>query len=36
MSNFERRFAIGQFPLTFEEYERFRDAVGRNPPYDEG
>ena len=29
-------FSIGQYPVTFEEYDRFCDATGREKPDDEG
>ena len=29
-------FSIGQYPLTFEEYDRFCDAKGRDKPDDRG
>jgi formylglycine-generating enzyme required for sulfatase activity len=30
-----QRFAIGRYPVTFTEYDRFCDAEGRNKPKDE-
>ncbi len=32
----ERPFAIGQYEVTFEEYERFAEATGRRKPDDAG
>jgi formylglycine-generating enzyme required for sulfatase activity len=32
----EQRFAIGRYPVTFEEYDRFCEARGRQKPSDEG
>jgi len=29
-------FYIGKYEVTFEEYDKFCDATGRNKPYDEG
>lgn len=29
-----RRFAIGKYPVTFEEFDLFCDATGRKPPED--
>jgi branched-chain amino acid transport system permease protein len=29
------RFAVGRFPVTFEEYDRFAAEIGRGPPKDE-
>ena len=29
-------FALGQYPVTFEEYDRFCAATGRNKPNDQG
>jgi len=31
-----RRFALGRFPVTFEEYDRYCDAAGAKEPDDEG
>jgi formylglycine-generating enzyme required for sulfatase activity len=33
---FGRRFAIGKYPVTFDEYDRFCEATGRGKPSDEG
>jgi formylglycine-generating enzyme required for sulfatase activity/uncharacterized protein with von Willebrand factor type A (vWA) domain len=30
----ERPFAIGKYTVTFEEYDRFAEATGRNKPHD--
>ena len=30
------RFAIGVYPLTFAEYDRFAEATGKAKPYDQG
>jgi formylglycine-generating enzyme required for sulfatase activity len=30
-----QRFALGRYPVTFEEYDRFADATGRERPGDE-
>jgi formylglycine-generating enzyme required for sulfatase activity len=32
----DRRFAIGRYPVTFDEYDRFCQAKGRNKPEDQG
>jgi hypothetical protein len=32
----ERRFALGRYPVTFEEYDRFAEATGQEGPGDEG
>ncbi len=31
----DRRFALGRYPVTFEEYDRFCAAMKREPPSDE-
>ena len=31
-----RRFAIGRYPVTFAEYDRFCEAMGREKPNDQG
>ena len=31
-----QRLAVGRYPVTFEEYDRFADATGREQPPDEG
>jgi formylglycine-generating enzyme required for sulfatase activity len=31
-----KAFAIGRFPVTFDDYDRFCDATGRRKPADEG
>ena len=31
-----RDFALGRYPVTFEEYDHFCDAAGREKPEDEG
>jgi formylglycine-generating enzyme required for sulfatase activity len=31
-----QRFAIGRYPVTFDEYDRFCQATGRNKPEDQG
>jgi len=31
-----RRFALGRYPVTFDEYDRFTDATGRTEVEDEG
>jgi formylglycine-generating enzyme required for sulfatase activity len=31
-----QRFAIGRYPVTFDEYDRFCQAKGRNKPEDQG
>jgi len=33
---FARRFALGRYPVTFDEYDRFTDATGRTEVEDEG
>jgi formylglycine-generating enzyme required for sulfatase activity len=33
---FARPFALGRYPVTFEEYDRFAQATGRDLPSDQG
>ena len=33
---FARPFAMGRYPVTFEEYDHFCDETGREPPPDQG
>ena len=32
----ERPFAIGRYPVTFEDYDRFCESTGKNKPNDQG
>ena len=34
--NIKQPFALGRYPVTFDEYDRFCRATGRDQPWDEG